>query len=355
MRIAIITDAWTPQVNGVVTTLVNVTSELAQLGHELLIVSPELATRKLGLPRCNELELAFAPRGKVARMLDGFAPEAIHIATEGPIGIIGRRYCITRGLVFNTAYHTRFPEYIRARWHVPMVFSYKYLRWFHCRSVRVLVATPSVMREMERRGFRNMALWQRGVDTQLFHPRQEAPPGVSRLPRPLMLYVGRVAVEKNLEAYLRLDVPGTKLVVGHGPDVVRLQARYSQARFLGRICGEELARYYSASDVFVFPSLTDTFGLVLLEAMACGTPVASYPAPGPVDVITPGVTGAMDRDLKRAVESALKLDRGRCAALAQKMTWRLCAEEFLMYLSPVGTGRTVRPHRRRRFTLRRVA
>ena len=163
-----------------------------------------------------------------------------------------------------------------------------------------------------------------------------------------------MAVEKNLEAYLRLDVPGTKLVVGHGPDVVRLQARYSQAQFLGRICGEELARYYSASDVFVFPSLTDTFGLVLLEAMACGTPVAAYPAPGPVDVVTPGVTGALDRDLKLAVESALKLDRGDCAALARKLTWRHCAEEFLRHLPPVGTGRRVRP-RRRRFTLPRVA
>jgi glycosyltransferase involved in cell wall biosynthesis len=359
MRIAIVTDAWLPQVNGVVTTLTNVVDELVRQGHQLLIVGPEQAVRRVYLPRCREIELAFIPRHKMARILDDFQPEAIHIATEGPVGLVGRRYCITHRLPFNTAYHTRYPEYLRARWKMPLVFSYRFLRWFHGRSSAMLVATPAVVREMRRHGFRNTVLWERGVDTQLFSPRSEPPPELAGLPRPVMLYVGRVAVEKNLDGYLKLDVPGTKLVIGEGPELARLRARYPQAHFLGVKPPEELARFYSASDVFVFPSLTDTFGLVLLESIACGTPVAAYPVPGPVDVVKPGVTGVLDTDLERAVEQALLLDRGACAAVAQEMNWQNCARQFVEQLAVHAPPQARTPrvprlaHRRRRLLPRR--
>jgi glycosyltransferase involved in cell wall biosynthesis len=357
MRIAIVTDAWLPQVNGVVTTLVNVVDELARLGHQLLIVGPEHAVRRVYLPRCREIELAIIPRHKMAQMLDGFQPEAIHIATEGPVGLVGRRYCITHRLPFNTAYHTRYPEYLRARWKMPLVFSYRFLRWFHARSSAMLVATPAVMHEMRAHGFRNTVLWERGVDTRLFSPRHETPEEIAGLPRPLLLYVGRVAIEKNLEGFLKLDVPGTKLVIGEGPELARLRARHPRAHFLGCLPPEELARYYSASDVFVFPSLTDTFGLVLLESIACGTPVAAYPVPGPVDVVTPGVTGVLDVDLKRAIQQALLLDRSACAAVGQAMNWERCAVQFVEQLAvhtppQARKPRAPRPPRRLRLVSR---
>lgn len=357
MRIAIVTDAWLPQVNGVVTTLINVVDELARQGHQLLIVGPEQATRRVYLPRCREIELAIIPRHKMARMLDDFKPEAIHIATEGPVGLVGRRYCITHRLPFNTAYHTRYPEYLRARWKMPLVFSYRFLRWFHGRSSAMLVATPAIQREMRRHGFRNTVLWERGVDTKLFSPCSEPPEELAGLARPVLLYVGRVAVEKNLEDYLRLDIPGTKLVIGEGPELSRLRSRYPQAHFLGCKPPQELARFYSASDVFVFPSLTDTFGLVLLESIACGTPVAAYPVPGPVDVVKPGVTGALDVDLKRAIEQALTLDREACAAVGQSMDWHNCAQQFIEQLAvhtppQARKPRAPRPPRRRRIVSR---
>ncbi len=339
MRIAIITDAWLPQVNGVVTTLTNVVDELLRMGHQLMIAGPELASHRVYLPRCREIELALIPRYRMAKMLDDFQPEAIHIATEGPVGLVGRRYCVTHHLPFNTAYHTRYPEYLRARWKMPLVFSYRFLRWFHGRASAMLVATPTVIREMHARGFNNAVLWERGVDTTLFHPSDEVPSELRALPRPVMLYVGRVAVEKNLEHFLRLELPGTKLIIGDGPELPALRARFPQALFLGPRPIEDLGRYYSASDVFVFPSLTDTFGLVLLESIACGTPVAAFPVPGPIDVLRPGLTGVMHQDLRRAVQQALKLDRQRVAAEAASLSWRRCAEDFVAHLAECSPAR----------------
>lgn len=347
MRIAIVTDAWLPQVNGVVTTLTYVAAELVRMGHQLMIAGPELAARRVYLPRCREIELALIPRYRMAKMLDDFQPEAIHIATEGPVGLVGRRYCITHRLPFNTAYHTRYPEYLHARWKMPLVFSYRFLRWFHGRASAMLVATPTVIHEMRARGFRNAVLWERGVDTSLFCPSPEVPRELRGLPGPIMLYVGRVAVEKNLEHFLRLELPGTKLIIGDGPELPALRSRYPQALFLGTRPLDILGQYYSASDVFVFPSLTDTFGLVLLESIACGTPVAAFPVPGPIDVLRPGLTGEMHQDLRVAVQRALKLDRQACAGAAAALSWRRCAEEFVTHLAECTPARE-RYHEQRR-------
>lgn len=333
MRIAIVTDAWSPQINGVVTTLMHVVQELEQLGHEVKVIGPDLSW-PLPCPRNWQFRLALPPLRRLARILNHFEPEGIHITTEGTLGLTARRYCASRRLAFSTAYHTKFPEYIHALYRLPVWPSYTYLRWFHSRSSRVLVATPAILRELKVRGFRNLALWQRGVDTELFAPKSTYRVDLSRLPRPLMLYIGRVAVEKNVEAFLAMDAPGTKLVVGEGPVLQMLRERYPKAVFTGSVSHELLPDYYAQSDVFVFPSLTDTFGLVMLEAIACGTPVAAYPVAGPVDVLEQHVTGVMDFDLRKAVAGALKLDRATCRSEALKRPWRTCAEEFLSALPP---------------------
>jgi glycosyltransferase involved in cell wall biosynthesis len=332
LRIALVTDGWLPQVNGVVNTLLNVIRELEALGHEVRVFSFDLARRRIPCPSYPEIKIAWFPFREIARALDGFQPHAVHIVSEITVGLAGRHYCLRRGIPFTTAYHTRVPEYVRARYPIPLSFSYAYFRWFHSKAQRVLVTTPTMMRELTQRGFRNLVLWQRGVNTDVFYPRADttsvARPGDVR---PVLLYAGRVAVEKNVEAFLQLNSPGTKIVVGDGPTLDQLREKYPAVRFEGFKTAAELAEYYSYADVFVFPSLTDTYGLVLLEAMACGTPVAAFPAPGPLDVIEHGVTGFISSDLAEAVEGALKLDRSQCLSFAQANPWRKVAEDFVNY------------------------
>jgi glycosyltransferase involved in cell wall biosynthesis len=334
LRIALVTDGWLPQVNGVVNTLLNVIRELEALGHEVQVFSFDLARRRIPCPSYPEIKIAWFPYREIARALDSFNPHAVHIVSEITVGLAGRYYCLRRGIPFTTAYHTRVPEYVRARFPIPLSFSYAYFRWFHSKAQRVLVTTPTMMRELEQRGFRNLVLWQRGVDTKVFYPRADTS-SVARPDdqRPVLLYAGRVAVEKNVEAFLQLDLPGTKIVVGDGPELERLRSQYPEARFEGFKTAAELAEYYSYADCFVFPSLTDTYGLVLLEAMACGTPVAAFPAPGPLDVIEHGVTGYISSDLAEAVAGALKLDRQQCLSFAQANPWKKVAEDFLAYQS----------------------
>ncbi|MCC7478398.1 glycosyltransferase family 1 protein [bacterium] len=330
-RIAFVTDGWLPQVNGVVNTLLAVIRELEAMGHEVQVFSFDLARRKIPCPSYPEIKIAWFPFREIARALDRFDPDAVHIVSEITVGLAGRHYCLRRGIPFTTAYHTRVPEYVRARFPVPLGLSYAYFRWFHSKAERVLVTTPTMMKELEQRGFRNLVLWQRGVDTSVFYPREEVSVANPADQRPVLLYAGRVAVEKNVEAFLKLDVPGQKIVVGDGPLLEQLRERYPEVRFTGRKTAQELAEYYSYSDVFVFPSLTDTYGLVLLEALACGTPVAAYPAPGPVDVLEHGVTGCISSDLAEAVRGALKLDRQRCLDFARANPWSKVASDFLQY------------------------
>lgn len=331
MRILIVSDAWHPQVNGVVRTLNTTRAELEALGHAVEIVGPD-RFRTVPMPTYPEIRLAVAPGRPLARAIEAFAPEAIHIATEGPLGFAARRHCLRRGLPFTTAYHTRFPEYLRDRAPIPLALSYAVVRRFHAPAQAVMVATQSIEDDLKRRGFANIRRWSRGVDTALFRPREK---GFLDLPRPISMYVGRVAVEKNIEDFLRLDLPGTKVVVGDGPQLGELRQRHPEARFLGARHGEDLARHYAAADVFVFPSRTDTFGLVLLEALAAGVPVAAYPVPGPLDVIGDSGAGALDEDLGRAVRAALAIDPRTCREHALRFSWRASAEQFLGNLRPL--------------------
>lgn len=331
MRILLITDAWFPQVNGVVRTLDTVFGELRGLGHETEVVSPD-RFRTVPCPTYPEIRLAFGARKGIEAALDRFEPDAVHIATEGPLGMAGRKACLRRGLKFTTSYHTRFPDYIHARFRIPRSWSYAVLRRFHNAAAGVMVATPTLVRELEGRGFERVLRWSRGVDTERFRPRET---DVLAGPRPIFLYVGRVAVEKSVEDFLALDLPGTKYVVGDGPMRRELERRFPEARFTGAKHGEELAAHYAAADVFVFPSRTDTFGLVLLEALASGTPVAAYPVPGPIDVIPEGAgIGVLDEDLAKAARAALALSPVRCRAHALGQSWRACAELFLANLCP---------------------
>ncbi|MFO1061015.1 MAG: glycosyltransferase family 1 protein [Dongiaceae bacterium] len=334
MRIAIVTDAWLPQVNGVVRTMTRMVEELGRLGHEVRVVSPDLF-RSLPCPTYPEIRLALLPRRRLGRLLDSFQPCAVHVSTEGPLGRAARAWCRARGHPFTTAYHTKFPEYVQARAGVPLGLSYAVLRRFHADSAGVMTATPSLRRELAARGFTHLLPWSRGVDTGLFRPRDK---GFLDLPRPVFLSVGRVAVEKNVEAFLALDLPGSKLVVGDGPQRAELARRYPGAHFAGARHGEDLARHYAASDVFVFPSRTDTFGLVLLEALASGVPVAAYPVPGPLDVVGGAGVGCLDADLRRAALEALSVPPERCRDYAVQFSWRRCAEQFLANLQPFGPG-----------------
>ena len=331
MRIAIITDAGFPQINGVVTTLSNTRDQLEQLGHRVLMVTPQ-SFRTIPCPTYADIRLAVRPRTKLRELLDTFVPEAIHIATEGPLGLAGRACCQAQRLPFTTSFHTRFPEYVYLRFRVPLRVTYGFLRWFHRPAVRTLVSTASLRAELSRDGFAHLALWSRGVDTELFCPR---PKDFLDDPRPIFAYVGRVAVEKNVEAFLRLDLPGTKYVIGDGPQLAELRDKYPEVRFPGRKIGVELARHLAAADVFVFPSRTDTFGLVMLEALACGVPVAAYPVPGPLDVIRHGETGCLDEDLGRAASSALSIDSQRCREHALRSSWRETTGQFLGHLAPI--------------------
>lgn len=330
MRLALVTDAWLPQVNGVVRTLGNTIREIEAAGHEVTVISPA-DFRTIPCPTYPEIRLALFAGRSVRRRLDALDPDAVHVATEGPLGLAARNWCARRRRPFTTAYHTQFPEYVRARVPVPLSAGYAAVRWFHGRATRTLVTTPSMQRQLEARGFRNLHLWGRGVDTELFRPRDK---DFLELPRPIWLYFGRVAVEKGIGDFLALDLPGTKLVVGDGPACTELQRRYPHAVFAGYRHGEDLAAHISASDVFVFPSRTDTFGLVLLEAMACGVPVAAYPVTGPVDVVRNGVTGVLSEDLRHAALSALQLDPAACRAHALTHSWAAATRQFLNALAP---------------------
>ena len=325
MRIALVTDAWRPQTNGVVTTLARTLEGLERQGHVTCAVQPS-QFRTVPCPTYPEIRLALFPGARLNRMLREFSPDAVHIATEGPLGQAARRWCLREGMPFTTSYHTQFPQYIRARVPVPEKWSYAFLRRFHGAATRVMVATEHIRRELERHGFRNLAMWTRGVDLQLFRPgERDYLPGS----RPIMLYAGRVAVEKNLGAFLSLDLPGTKYVIGGGPALQELRARFPAVVFTGYKYGEELARHMASADVFVFPSRTDTFGLVLLEAMACGVPVAAYPVVGPIDVVLQGVSGFLHDDLAVAVRDALALDREACRRHALGFTWERATGQFL--------------------------
>lgn len=330
-RILIATDAGRPQVNGVVRTLGRVTAELRRAGHRVRMIEPRLF-RTLPCPSYPEIRLAIRPYARCRRLIEQFRPTAIHIATEGPIGRAARRYCLERGLPFTTAYHTRFPEYIQARTGLPVALGYAAMRGFHAPSAGVMVATETIENELSRRGFRNIRRWTRGVDTDLFRPRAEP---FLDLPRPIHLYVGRVAVEKNIDAFLGLPLPGSKLVVGDGPARAGLERRHPDAVFVGAKGGEALARHYAAADLFVFPSRTDTFGLVLLEALASGLPVAAFPVPGPLDVIAGSGCGVLDEDLGRAVAGARRISGLRCRGHALRYSWPHSASQFAANLVPV--------------------
>lgn len=337
MRIAIVTDAWAPQVNGVVRTLQSVTAELRTMGHELCIIAPDRYA-SIPCPTYPEIRLALPGPGKVRRTLAAFRPDAVHIATEGPLGLLARRWCLAQRLPFTTAYHTQFPDYVAARIRaVSPEFVWRYVRWFHTPSVAILASTPSVAATLAAHDLPQSRHWGRGVDTALFRADGPRDAFVTGLPGPVQLYAGRVAVEKNIAAFLATDTPGGKVVVGDGPARANLAAEYPDVHFLGAKFGEDLAAIYRAADVFVFPSRTDTFGLVMIEALACGTPVAALPVQGPVDVLSPEV-GVMDESLGKAIAQALTLDRETCATYGQGFSWRASAEQFLAALAPIDRG-----------------
>ncbi len=330
MRIVIASDAWKPQVNGVVNTLQQTRAELIEKGHEVLMITPE-GRPTIPCPTYPEIRLTLFQGRKIARELDAFAPDCIHIATEGTIGFAVRRYCRKRGLRFTTAYHTQFPEYVRARAPIPIAWTVAALRWFHRPSDRIMVPTPSIQRLLEERRFNNVVIWSRGVQTDLFVPE---PKHRYDLPRPIWIYVGRVAVEKNIELLLGLGLPGSKVIIGDGPDRQRLAARHPDCHFLGYKFGRDLAEHVAGGDVFVFPSKTDTFGLVMLEAMACGIPVAALPVTGPIDVVRHGETGILDTDLAAACRKALTMDRAGCRRFAEQRSWSRSTAQFVGHLSP---------------------
>jgi len=340
MKLALVTDAWQPQVNGVVTTLVELVREMEALGHQVEVIHPGLFDTR-PCPGYAGIDLAVRPDKALARRLDAIAPDAMHLATEGPLGWAARRYCLQRGLAFTTAFHTRFPEILKAALKVPLWMGYALFRHFHKPSSGVLVPTPSVLRMLESRRFRNLRGWTHGVDTRLFAyqeiPQVYAPLGA--LARPVSLFVGRVSYEKNIEAFLQLDVPGTKIVCGVGPLEAGLRERYPQVRWLGILPRDVLARVYAAADVFVMPSRSETFGLVMLEAMASGTPVAAFPVEGPLEVVgSPPCGGALHHDLASAWYQALAVPRHEARVRAQAFSWAHASQLFVRHLVPSRQG-----------------
>jgi glycosyltransferase involved in cell wall biosynthesis len=333
VRIALASDAWAPQTNGVVTTLKATADTLMALGHEVRVISPQ-GLRSIACPSYPEIRLAVAPGAHVARQLQALRPHAIHVATEGPVGLAVRGYCRARGLPFTTSYHTRYPEYLRARWPLPLAASYAWLRHFHGAAARTFVSSASLESQLAQRGFAHLHRWRRGVDLKRFR-NLAPPPELAGLPRPIVTCVGRLAVEKNLHAFLSLQLPGSKVMIGDGPERAALARRYPQALFTGYRFGDELASLLAGADVLAFPSLTDTFGLVMIEALACGVPVAAFPVPGPIDVIEQGVTGVLHTDLAIAITSALGLDRAVCARRAADFSWEAATAQFLAGLAPI--------------------
>jgi len=332
MRIAIVTDAWAPQVNGVVRTLADVTGQLRARGFTVDLLTPQ-QFRTVACPGYPEIRLALATPGMVGRRLAAWRPDAIHIATEGPLGWAARRWCVKSARRFTTAYHTQFPQYLARRTGLSPAWFWPAMRHFHRPSAGIMVATPTIRAELAEQGLAPLHHWSRGVDTAVFHPDHLPPDQFFELPRPIQLYVGRVAVEKNLDAFLQCRHPGSKVVVGDGPALAQLKARYPDALFLGHKSGADLAAFYAGADVFVFPSRTDTFGLVLVEALACGTPVAAYPVPGPLDVLDMA-SGAMADDLDTAIAAALAMRRADCLAHGRSFSWAASADQFLAALHP---------------------
>jgi 1,2-diacylglycerol 3-alpha-glucosyltransferase/glucuronosyltransferase len=346
MRILIATDAWHPQVNGVVRTYEHLARELAALDIELSVLAPH-EFRTAACPTYPEIRLAVPGWSRVAARIRSVKPDAVHIATEGPIGWMARRYCSARAIPFTTSFHTRFPEYLAQRFAIPPPWTTAVLRRFHNAGRGMMVATPSLARELEAQGFERVLPWTRGVDTELFRPRPVRHFGEA----PVFLYVGRIAAEKNLEVFLTLDLPGRKVVVGVGPQLAELKARFPRVLFTGKKTGEALAQCYASADVFVFPSRTDTFGMVLLEAIASGLPVAAFPVIGPTDVVTPGETGVLSEDLRAAALSALKLDPARVCAKASDFSWETAARLFLANITSTCLKEPVRAQTLRRLRL----
>jgi glycosyltransferase involved in cell wall biosynthesis len=331
LRIAIVSDAWRPQINGVVRTIETIVRLLQAEGHEVEVFGPD-RFRTLPCPTYPEIRLSLFPAARLNHMLKLFAPDAIHLVTEGPLGWAARAFCLKRDIPFTSAYHTRFPEYVYARIRAPLSWSYALVRRFHAPSAAVLVVAKSIRDELADRGFKNLVPWSRGVDIAAFRPqpRHEMKDG-----RPIWLYAGRLAIEKNIKAFLDLDLPGTKWVVGGGPQFKELKRRYKGVRFFGSVDTEELAHRYSQADCFVFPSRTDTFGLVMVEALASGIPVAAYPVPGPLDVVTNDKVGALNEDLRAACLAAIACDPADCRTHAETFTWEECARQFCVTLRPI--------------------
>lgn len=329
MKIVLVSDAWFPQINGVVTTLFKTKQELEKLGHHVITITPD-QFKTIPCPTYSEIRLALNPSKKVRELLETFQADAVHIATEGPLGLAARAWCLKQNFPFTTSFHTRFPEYVKLRFHIPLALTYAFQRWFHGAAQYTMVATEALRQELTEKGFPNLVIWSRGVDTELFRPREKT---LLTCPRPVFTYLGRVAVEKNIEAFLKLDLPGTKYVIGDGPDMTKLMQRYPEVVFVGFKTGEDLALHLAQADVFVFPSRTDTFGLVVIEALACGVPVAAYPVRGPADIIVNGEFGYLDEDLQNAAVKALSLDPTRCRAAAMKYTWAACTQQFLSHLN----------------------
>jgi glycosyltransferase involved in cell wall biosynthesis len=340
MRVLIATDAWHPQVNGVVRTLTSLASSAGNLGLSVVFLTPE-GFPSIALPTYPDLRLALPSSRGIAQRIAYHQPDAIHIATEGPIGHAVRRYCLERKLPFTTSYTTRFPEYISARVLIPESLTYAVLRRFHSAATVTMVATLSLMAELARRKFRNLVMWTRGVDTEIFTPDN---PVAAEFPRPIFLSVGRIAVEKNLEAFLSLDLPGTKVVIGQGPQEAELRRRFPDAKFLGLKEGRTLSAHMAAADVFVFPSRTDTFGVVQLEALACGLPIAAFPVTGPKDVVGNKPIGVLDPDLRVACLGALRISREACRAFALSCSWETSARQFIGHISRVAIADSRKPH-----------
>lgn len=331
MDLLIISDAWRPQINGVVRTLDHLSQRLIARGWQVDVVGPADGFRTIPCPSYPDIPLAVAPGRRLGRLIEQASPKAIHIATEGPLGLAARSYCVKHGVPFTTAYHTRFPEYIHLRTRFPLPWSYAAMRWFHAPSRGVMVSAPSLIRELDERGFRNIRAWSRGVDTELFRPRDKA---LLTDKRPIALYAGRVAVEKNIEAFLDTPFEGTKYVVGGGPQLKELVRRYPEVRFTGVRTNGSFAALMAAADVFVFPSLTDTFGLVILEALASGVPVAAYPVSGPLDVLGESGAGALDADLGKAIAAALRIPAETARSYALQFSWDACVDQFVENLAP---------------------
>ena len=342
MRILIATDAWHPQVNGVVRTLTSLARSALALGAEIEFLTPD-GFPAVDVPTYPGLRVAWPNRREIAARIEQVSPDAIHIATEGPIGWAVRGYCVRRQLAFTTSYTTRFPEYIAVRSIIPASLSYAVLRHFHAAGTMTMIATASLRQELGGRGFKRLGSWTRGVDTALFTPDDAIE---LDLPRPIFMTMGRVAVEKNLEAFLELNLPGTKVVIGDGPQKAELERRYPKVRFLGEKTGRDLPCHLAAADVFVFPSLTDTFGVVQLEALACGTPVAAFPVTGPLDVIADHPVGALDADLRSACIRALGMSREACRSFALERSWENSARQFIGNLSASRPSRSPRPAQR---------